>query len=125
MTREKLTVEVKEQEPATAIYELNGDLYGDTEGYAFQEEVRQKIAGGTRRLVVDLASVKRIDSCGIGILASISISAQKASAGLVLASLPARIEKILGVTWFLEFIDHAESIPEAISKLDQMEIKIN
>ena len=76
MTRQKLTIEAKEQEQ-TAIYELGGDLYGDTEGYAFQEEVRKKIASGTRRLIVDLSSVHRIDSCGIGILASISISAQK------------------------------------------------
>ena len=125
MTTQKLTIEAKEQEPATAIYELGGDLYGDTEGYAFQEMVRTKIASGTRRLIVDLSSVHRIDSCGIGILAAISISAQKASAGLVLASLPERIEKILGVTWFLEYIDHAESIPEALTKLDQMEIKIS
>jgi len=118
----KLSIEINEHDPGTLIMVLNGDLHGTPEGYEFQDEVRNRFSAGTRRIIVDLAEVGRIDSCGIGILAAIAMSAQNAGGGLVLASLPQRIEQILGVTHFLEFVDHAGSIPEALKKLDEMNL---
>ena len=118
----KLSIEISEHESGATIFSLCGDLHGTTEGYAFQDQVRDRFLTGTRKIVIDLAAVKRIDSCGIGILAAIAMSAQNAGAGLLLASLPERIEQILGVTHFLEFVDHAASIPEALSKLDEMKL---
>jgi anti-anti-sigma factor len=118
----KMSIEIKEHESGTLIFALNGNLHGSPEGYEFQDEVRNRFSAGARRIIVDLAEVGRIDSCGIGILAAIAMSAQNAGGGLVLASLPQRIEQILGVTHFLEFVDHAGSIPEALQKLDEMNL---
>jgi len=118
----KLSIETSERDSETTIFSLSGDLHGTTAAYQFQDQIRDLFSAGTRKIVVDLADVKRIDSCGIGVLAAIAMSAQNAGAGLVLASLPERIEQILGVTHFLEFVDHAASIPEALSKLDEMKL---
>ena len=59
---------------------------------------------------------------GIGILAAVAMSAQNAGSGLVLSSLPDRIVQILGVTNFLEFVESAASVDEAIEKLDGMNL---
>jgi anti-anti-sigma factor len=116
----KLRVEKSQHESGTRIYSLQGDLHGGKDGYAFQNEVRGCYASGSCRVVIDLEQVARIDSCGIGILAAIAMSAQNSGGGLVLASLPERIERILGVTHFLTLVDHAGSVEEALEKLDAM-----
>lgn len=118
----KMTTKTSEHESGATIYALTGDLHGTPAGYAFQDDVRERFSSGTRKIIVDLADVGRIDSCGIGILAAIAMSAQNAGGGLVLSSLPERIEQILGVTHFLKFVDHAASISEALEKLDGMNL---
>ena len=118
----KLAVESNEHESGALIYSLSGNLHGTPEGYAFQDDVRNRFSAGTRKIVIDLAEVDRIDSCGIGILAAIAMSSQSSGGGLVLASLPERIEQVLGVTHFLQFVEHAASVTEALEKLDAMKL---
>ena len=60
-----------------------------------------------------------LDSAGIGILASVMWSASQAGGGMVLASLPATVEKLLGIVMLLDRIDHADSRESALAKLRQ------
>lgn len=116
------TLEVRRESPddQTVVYTLTGDLFGSSQGYAFQEEVREKIAGGARKIVVDLAAVRRIDSAGVGILVAMMFSASQAGGGLVAAALPPQVESVLGITMLLEHIGRADSVEEARVKLDGM-----
>ena len=120
MTRRKLEVATEDRDPAICIFRLSGNLYGDPEGYAFQTLVREKFNAGTKGLVIDLGDVDRIDSSGVGILASITVSAQNAGAGVVLASLSTTVEKVLEIAWFQRWADHAGSVDEALKKLAAM-----
>lgn len=99
------------------VYTLAGGLCGHAPAYGFQDEVREKIAGGTSRIVIDLAGVQKIDSCGIGILASLMWSASQAGGGLVLAAVPKQVEKLLGIVMLLDHIDHADDRDAAIAML--------
>lgn len=101
------------------VYVLKGALVGSTHSYEVQEEVRRAIVGGARRLVLDLEGVTKIDSAGVGILASLMWSASQAGAGLVIAALPPTVEKILGIAMLLDRIDHADSRDAAIAKLER------
>jgi anti-anti-sigma factor len=85
--------------------------------YEFQDEVRRKVAGGSRKIVIDLAGVERIDSCGIGILASRMWSASQVNGGMVLAAVPRQVEKLLQIVMLLDHIDHAVSREAAIALL--------
>ena len=38
----------------------------------------------------------------------------------VLAALPPTVEKVLSITWILKWVDHAESVEEALRKFEQM-----
>ena len=118
----ELSYEAESRESGTLFYRLSGWLYGTTSGYAFQEAVREQVSGGNRRFVIDLSGVQRIDSCGIGILAASIFSAQKAGAGMVLASLPEHVSRMLGLTMFLDHIATADTVDEALEKVEAMEL---
>jgi len=90
---------------------------GAEPAYGFQDDVRQLIAAGVKRFVIDLAGVDRIDSCGVGILASLMWSASQAEAGMVFAAIPPQIEKLLQIVMLLDHIDHAPSREAAIALL--------
>jgi anti-sigma B factor antagonist len=119
MWKKKLEVRSEARDDQTWIYTLSGCLYGSTEGYGFQDDVRQKVGSGVKRIVVDLAGVDRIDSSGIGILVATMWSASQAGARLVLASLSARVEKVLSIAMLLDHIGNAESVEEALAELDR------
>jgi len=118
----KRTLEYRREVPdagdsSLMVYELTGSLCGHAPAYGFQDEVREKIAGGTSRIVLDLAGVEKIDSCGIGILASLMWSASQAGGGMVLASVPKQVEKLLGIVMLLDHIDHADDREAAVAML--------
>ena len=123
MTVRNLEVSAVDRDATTSIYTLAGDLYGLKEGYAFQEQVRTRIARGARKIVLDLAAIERIDSSGIGILVSVMFSASHAGGGMVLAAISARVEKVLGIAMLLDRIERAASVDEALEKLDGMTIR--
>lgn len=102
----------------TSVYTLSGDLYGDTEGYAFQEDLRREVQGGCRRFVVDLAGVERIDSSGVGILVALLFSASHAGGRLCLAALSPKVEKVLGIAMLLDHVTHAPTLEAALIKLE-------
>jgi len=120
MIRKKL--EYSRETPGAAdrelvVFTLAGFLSGAEPAYGFQDEVRQLIAGGCRKIVVDIAGVERIDSCGIGILASLMWSASQAEAAMVFAGIPRQVEKLLQIVMLLDHIDHAPSREAAIALL--------
>lgn len=118
--REKLTVRSEERGDGTTVYYLAGHFYGTSEGYAFQDEVRGSIAAGARRTIIDLSGVGRIDSSGIGILVGLMFSGHRSGGGIVLSRIPAEIKDLLGMLMLLERMEHADSIEEALAKLDGM-----
>lgn len=122
MWQKKLEIGREVRDDRTRIYTLSGHLFGSSEGYGFQEEIRKEIASGVTRIVIDLSSIEKIDSSGIGILVAMMWSASQAGAGLVLAALSARVEKVLSIAMLLDHIEHADSVDDALAKLDGMKL---
>ena len=117
-----LEVESTQRDERTWIFAVKGNLFGSNDSYAFQDEVRKRISEGARKIVIDLSALERIDSSGVGILVAVMWSASKAGGGMVLASLPDRIEKVLEIAMLLQHIGHAESVDAALARLDEMEL---
>jgi anti-anti-sigma factor len=118
MSRNKLEVNSTAHDDRTSIYTLSGSLYGTSEGYALQGEIRQKIAAGTTGVIIDLAGVEKMDSAGIGILVSIMWSASRAGGKLILTALSPKVRDLLSIAMLLDHIDNADSVAEALAKLD-------
>jgi anti-anti-sigma factor len=67
--------------------------------------------------VLDLAGVTRLDSAGIGVLGAIATAARQAGAKLVLAALTERVQKTLGIVMFLDVVEQAATVEEAIARV--------
>jgi len=109
----KLEVRCETIDERTCTYVLTGNLHGGGDAYAFQDEVRDKITG-KQRVIIDLTSVDRIDSSGIGILVALMWSASQSEGRMVLASLPDNIKKILDIAMLLDHIDNTPTVEAAL-----------
>lgn len=97
------------------VFHLRGRLCDAHGCFAFQERACLAIKQAVGGVVVDLAGVSHLDSCGIGILAALVASSRKAGHPVVLAAAPAPVERLLDAIWFLRIVDHAASVDDGIA----------
>ncbi len=95
--------EVRELDGVVSIH-LAGDLWGYEATKYLLEAVHELEAKGRRRVVVDLQDLVRVDSAGLGALASAFVSLTRASGKLVLAAAPPKVRDLLSSTMLLQVI---------------------
>jgi anti-sigma B factor antagonist len=78
----------------------------------FSTLVAGELAGGARKLVIDLGNVEYLDSAAIGCLMDIYRQALAAGAAVKLAAVQKRVETMLALTGANQFL---ESHPDAAS----------
>jgi anti-anti-sigma factor len=93
---------------------LAGKLIGKPASYAVLDEVRQHVEHGCIHVVVDLAAVDRIDSTGVGILASIYTSAHRRGGRVFVVNADARARDVLSIMRLMDFLETAESADAAL-----------
>jgi anti-sigma B factor antagonist len=84
-----LKIDRREQE-GISILHLYGRLTFGQEDSMLNDEIRHAVAEGKVRLVIDLGSVAKIDSAGLGTLLYTRAELRKAGGGLALANLHQR-----------------------------------
>lgn len=93
------------------IVECGGRLVLGEESAKLRDLVK-KTLDKSKRIVLDMGDVSFIDSAGVGMLASLLISAQMAGGGLKLANLSAKMQDMLQITRLytvMEVFDTAEA----------------
>jgi len=80
-----------------------------------REVVRRQLEGGRVRLVLDLAHVPYIDSCGLGTIAQTHLSARRLGGWLRLLNVTGRNRQLLTVTRLLSVIGVYEPEEQAAS----------
>jgi anti-sigma B factor antagonist len=92
-----LQVTCREQD-GISILQLNGRLTFGPADIVLNDEIRQAVAAGRVRLVIDLGGVDKIDSAGLGTLLYARAELRRAGGGLALANLKIAHLKVLLVT---------------------------
>ncbi len=77
---------------------LQGDFISVPDQLALQDKVRKLVSGGINRIIIDLAGVKYINSCGLGSLVCALTTARKAGGDLRLAGIGIDVDKVLKMT---------------------------
>ncbi len=108
---------VVREENGVWIFEASGFLTGHSDSYELLEAVRGKIAEGSRKIVVNLGGIDKINSSGIGVIAAILTSAMNAEASLRFACVPENIRKVLGVVGIGRLMKTHASVGEALADL--------
>jgi len=105
------------EEQGVRIFEVAGDLRGHPACYSFLDDVRNRITGGAGKVIVDLDGVEKMDSAGVGILASIVSSADNASASLMFSGISKRTEKPIIIVGLSRVMNTAPTLEDALSRL--------
>jgi anti-anti-sigma factor len=96
------------------VFRLRGKLNGQKECYAWLDEVRRDVQAGHKCIVLNCSELERVDSTGLGIVASIHASTSNAGGLLCLTGLSRAIHVLFETTWLLKVIQAADDEAAAI-----------
>ena len=102
------------------ILHLQGDLIEKNQADALIQEVNDIIANNNIRFVVDLGSLKYLNSSGLTILIQILTKARKAGGEAVIANVGKRIKELLVITKLNTVFTVADTVEQGIAKLNKL-----
>jgi len=105
---------VEKESRGVTVLELSGRVTLGEESGQLRTKVKDILAEGKKRLVLDLGNVTYIDSAGLGTLVAGYTSAQNQGAGMKLANLTKRFRDQLNITKLVTVFDVYASVDDAI-----------
>ena len=90
-------IKIRESGQVT-ILGISGKLMGGTDADTFRDLIHQLIESGKKRVLVDLASVKWVNSTGVGILITGYTTMRRNKGDMKLLNVSNKIQSILYVT---------------------------
>ncbi len=105
------------EQQGVRIYEVAGNLRGHPDCYSFLDDVRNSITEGTEKVIVDLSAVDKLDSAGVGILASIVSSTENAGAALRFSGLSEKTERPIIMVGLMRVMKVSPTVEDALQQL--------
>lgn len=110
-----MSVKVAIQEvDGVSVVGLNGRIILGEESGALREAVKGLIAGGKKKIVLDMTNVTYIDSAGLGILVAAYVSAKTQGALIRLCALGNKFREVLQITRLLTIFEVYDTPAAAI-----------
>ncbi|GFH38161.1 STAS domain-containing protein [Streptomyces pacificus] len=101
-------------EAGIVVVEVTGELDHDT-AEPLRSALREAVAGGARRIVVDCAELRFCDSTGLNVLLRARLAAQAGEARVELAALRPQVARMLAVTGAAPIFPRYASLGEALA----------
>jgi anti-sigma B factor antagonist len=98
-----------------SVVELDGRIVLGEESNSLREKLKSLIAGGKKKIVLNLANIKYIDSAGLGTLVAAPLSAKNQGASVRLSQLGKKFHEVLQMTKLLTVFDVYDSEAAAVS----------
>ena len=108
-----LRIEVKESDGVTVMTMAGRVTLGD-ESNELRTRIKEVLAEGKKRVVLDLGDVSYIDSAGLGALVSAYTSARNGGGEIKLASVTKRFHELLNITKLVTVFDVYDSVEDAM-----------
>ena len=102
-----------------AVVALDGRIVLGEESNALREKVKSLIAGGKKKIVLNMNNVTFIDSAGLGTLVAAHHSAKTQGAALKLCHLGAKFQEVLQITKLLTGFDVYNTEAEAVGSFSK------
>jgi anti-sigma B factor antagonist len=110
-----MALRIAEQESGgVTILELSGRVTLGEESSQLRSKIKEVLAEGKTRLILDLANVSYIDSAGLGTLVAGYTSAQNQGASMKLANLTKKFKEQLQITKLITVFEVYETVAEAL-----------
>ena len=98
-----------------AILDLDGEVRIGDSATALRGAIRELVAGGNQKILLNLAGVRYIDSSGIGELIANYTTVGRSGGHLKLLSLTDKVQDLLVITKLLTVFDVYDTETEALS----------
>src|ERR1700730_10966880 len=96
------------------VVDIEGRIVLGEESNSFREKVKSLLAGGKKKIVLNLANVGYIDSAGLGTLVATCHSARSQGATLKMTTLGSKFKEVLQVTKLMTVFDTYDNKTAAI-----------
>ncbi len=113
----KMKVEQRQQDELT-IFDFEGDFDSRSAGSA-KDQMREAIAEGHNRILVNLDGVNYIDSAGLGTLVSALKTVREQNGNIWLAGLTSHVRMVMELTRLHRVFEIFEDVEEALSRLTE------
>ena len=97
------------------IVDLSGKITLGEGGMALREEVHKLLAGGSKKIVLNLGEVNYIDSSGLGELVSAYTAVKNAGGELKLLNLTSKVRDLLVITKLVTVFDVKDDEASAVA----------
>jgi anti-sigma B factor antagonist len=94
---------------------LEGRIVLGEESHSFREKLKSLLAEGKKKIVLNMANIKYIDSSGLGALVAAQFSAKTQSASVRLCNLGKKFHEVMQITKLLTVFDVYDTEAAAIS----------
>lgn len=101
-----------------AILDLNGEVRIGDSATSLRGAIRELVAAGNKKILLNLAGVRYIDSSGIGELIANYTTVGRTGGQLKLLSLTDKVQDLLVITKLLTVFDVYEAEAEALSSFN-------
>ena len=114
-----MALQINEKESSgVTILTLSGRVTLGEESSQLRAKLKDLLATGKTRVVLDLADVSYIDSAGLGTLVSGYTSARSQGAGMKLANLTKKFDEQLHITKLVTVFEVHNSVEEAVKSFE-------
>src|SRR5579863_1207077 len=94
---------------------LEGRIVLGEESHTFREKMKHVLAEGKKKIVLNVANIKYIDSSGLGALVAVHYSAKTQGASMCLCNLGNKFYEVLQITKLLTVFDVYDTEAAAIN----------
>ncbi len=102
----------------SVVIKLKGNVMGGPDAAQFSQELKRLIDEGKKNVVVDLSSVKFMNSSGLGILISGLTTMRNAGGDMKICGATEKVESLLMVTKLITVFDNYKTEDEAVKAFE-------
>jgi anti-sigma B factor antagonist len=93
---------------------LKGNVMGGEDTKNFNETLHKLIEEGKKNIIIDVSSVKFMNSSGLGMLIGGLTTVKKAEGRLILAGVTEKIESLLIITKLITIFETSDNVDKAV-----------
>lgn len=109
----------EEMKAGISILELKGKMMGGPETIEVHQRVKDLVANGVTKIVIDLGKVTWMNSSGIGVLMSSLSTVRSAKGELAIANAMDKVKSLFIVTKIITTFNSFDSVEAAVAFLKQ------
>jgi anti-sigma B factor antagonist len=103
----------------TSVVMLDGRIVLGEESQALRQKLKSLIAEGNKKIILNMDSIKYIDSTGLGTLVAAHVSATTQGASLILSNLGTKFQEILQITKLVTVFQVFKTEAAAVASLSK------